>query len=74
MSIELAIQDAVKLDATRCFDCGRWWAYERFTVESPRCPVCAGRAIDVMTKLGAQQDRTIAALRGALTRRKRSGA
>lgn len=32
----------VRFKVTRCYKCGRWWAYEMFNAGEPACPVCAG--------------------------------
>lgn len=68
---ELYTDPRVKLELTRCFECGRWWAYEVFRAEAAECPVCARRQLERMRDAVAERDRSIAALRGSLTKRKR---
>jgi hypothetical protein len=59
----------VNLDTLRCFDCGRWWAKE--TARSGTCPYCAvARGDERYAELTAAH-RTIAALKGALTKARR---
>jgi len=68
--IVVVIEEPVRLTQHRCWECGRWWAYERFSIESPECPVCAGRALQRVNKRIAELERSNASLRGALTRAK----
>jgi len=58
----------LSLEGIRCWECGRWWAKENCPSQ---CPYCAEkRAKDVSAGWEADR-RTIAALRGALTKAKR---
>jgi hypothetical protein len=65
---ELSFETVVQLESRRCWKCGRHWAYEKFVNEHPGCPVCAGnensRLYDRVQKL----ERSLASVRGALTK------
>lgn len=60
----------VRMEKRRCFECGRWWAYETFHADTPECPVCAGKRIGQLVKKIERGERIATALRGALTRTK----
>lgn len=70
---DLTITEPVTLAPRRCFECGRWWAYERFAIDTPHCPVCAERANVEQRKAISELQRTIAGLRGALTKAQKWG-
>lgn len=57
------------LNGNRCVTCGRWWAVEQYV--SGTCPKCAARRIAAADDEVAVAHRTIAALRGALTKANR---
>jgi len=62
----------IELHERRCYECGQWWASER--ANTATCPVCAQRRIDRAVEAQAKLERSVAALKGALTRsRKREG-
>jgi hypothetical protein len=67
---DVTIAEPVQLAPRRCFECGRWWAYERFASGAPECPVCTGRANDRLRSRVSELERSAASLRGALTRAK----
>lgn len=61
---------SVAIDTSRCCDCGRHWAVEAGW--SGVCPVCARRKGDTRYAELEVARKTIAALRGALTKAKRA--
>jgi hypothetical protein len=65
------VKPTIPLKATRCCECGRWSAREDCIPWE--CPTCLQRKINALIARTVAQDRTIAALRGALTRRRRRG-
>jgi ribosomal protein L37AE/L43A len=67
---ELSTVETVKLEARRCWGCGRWWAYERFGDSSAECPVCERRALNRAYTRVTELERSNASLRGALTKAK----
>ena len=60
--------EKVTLQRRRCWECGRFWAYETFREGDPQCPVCAGRAIKRLQATVDKLQRGVNALRGALAR------
>jgi DNA-directed RNA polymerase subunit RPC12/RpoP len=60
----------ISMIENRCYECGRYWAYDSYGSDNPRCPVCAGRQIDRLFKRQEELTRTINALKGALTKAK----
>jgi hypothetical protein len=66
--VTFAHTPTVNLETTRCYSCGRWWAKENMP---GRCPYCADGADDERYAELETARRTIAALRGALTKAKR---
>ena len=70
MTEQLFTDQRVRLDVRRCYECGRWWAYESYGPGSAECPVCARRTLDRLINDQEKLNRTINALRGALTRAK----
>lgn len=57
-----------ELEVHRCWTCGNYWACEERGGGEARCPSCAGeRILEIGNELAAR-DRTIAALKGALTK------
>lgn len=73
MTTPLTITEPVELTQHRCYQCGRWWAYERFAASMPDCPVCSQRVIDRQRTSIEERDRTIVGLRGALTKARKRG-
>lgn len=53
----------------RCYDCGRWWAYEWFEAGEPECPVCAGKLVARLRETIAKIERAVAALKGVVSRK-----
>jgi hypothetical protein len=66
----LRLDESVELATRRCYECGRWWAYERFAMETPECPVCSGRSLKRYAARINVLERGNASLRGALTKAK----
>jgi len=62
------IQRNIELDERRCYDCGRFCATERGI--SYTCPYCADRRADERIENMEAMRRSMAALRGALTKAK----
>ena len=60
----------INLDIHRCYDCGRFWALEQGWPGD--CPNCARRSQNEKLEESDAKDRTIAALRGALTKAKKT--
>lgn len=71
MSETFNVEPTVKLNVSRCCDCGRWSAREDGIPWE--CPTCLQRKINALISRTNEQDRTIAALRGAITRMRRRG-
>ena len=72
MAIEYTINPAVAIDIVRCYDCGRYWGFERGF--RGQCPICADRKIQRIVSEAERNERVVRSLRGALTRtRKRRG-
>lgn len=63
------ITEAVPLEVARCYECGRYYGFERGHSEG--CPKCVGVMWRKSQAALLERDRTIAALRGALTKAKR---
>lgn len=62
-------QPNIELEPTRCFQCGRYWAYEtRFQHHQPSCPFCAANRIEAAEERVAQINRSNISLRGAIKR------
>jgi len=58
----------LKID--RCWECGRWWAVEQFAPGGD-CPCCAKIKYGKLWAEFEKLERTLRALRGALTAAKR---
>jgi len=64
--------EALTLEMRRCHECGRYWAFDSFHSPSrAECPACAGRQITRLYKRIGEMERTIIALKGALTKAKK---
>ena len=64
-------QPHITLLSTRCFECGRYWAYEKNMVTSnPKCPFCADISIAKAYDTVKNYEKTISALRGVISRMK----
>jgi hypothetical protein len=61
----------VQLDITRCYDCGRFWAIEQGYRGD--CPHCAKNKRSERFEALEHAERSIASLRGALTKAKKRG-
>lgn len=73
-NIVFTAQPQITLDARRCWDCGRLWAFERGFQRANylHCPNCAGERIEAAKQSEARANRRANALSGALTRLKRA--
>ena len=60
---------SIVLRESRCWKCGRFWAYETFAHERAECPVCAGKLIADLRSDKDKLARAVSALRGVLKRR-----
>lgn len=56
----------IELETKRCPTCGRWYAYEKY--RSSDCPMCTVLLLRERDQAIVNRDRTIAALKGALTK------
>lgn len=59
-----------QFDDQRCWDCHRWWFKERH--QDASCPYCAHDSRAKRNEENARLERSVAALRGAITKLKRS--
>jgi predicted nucleic acid-binding Zn-ribbon protein len=59
----------ITVDEHRCYTCGRYWLVDR-TASITACPVCAGETTKKLREELAASERTINALRGAITKLK----
>lgn len=66
--LAVIIQRNIELEEGRCYTCGRFYATERGV--SAQCPYCAESRSDVHAAAMEAARRSIAALRGALTKAK----
>ena len=67
-SVNVTIQPLISLTIDRCWTCGRYVGVEN---RNWRCPYCAASKADEAENLRLSMQRTISALRGALTKAKR---
>jgi hypothetical protein len=65
------IQETISLKVRRCYECGNYWAVEGRVCGAPRCPICAGVAVDGANQRADKAERSARSLRGALTRARR---
>ena len=68
--IDLRIAPELKLTARRCYDCGRWYAFEERGVYVP-CGTCGQKALGKAGLELQSMTRSNSALKGALTKAKR---
>jgi predicted Zn-ribbon and HTH transcriptional regulator len=62
-------QKSIRLAEHRCYNCGRWYAFES---RGPhRCPSCAGDRIAELEAEAMKNERAMASLRGAITKAKK---
>ena len=66
VSTDLSFGITMVLEHRRCSGCGRWWAIERGF--SGLCPICSYEKIESIRADLARAERTINALKGAVTR------
>jgi anaerobic ribonucleoside-triphosphate reductase len=67
MSTDLTLNETITLRVSRCLDCGRYYGYEPFAGYS-RCPTCGEKSRQKLAADITERERTISALRGALTK------
>lgn len=65
---DLRIVRDIEMRIRRCWTCGTFWSSERDR-DSDLCPRCAGRAMRELGERILKLERTVAGLRGALSRR-----
>lgn len=64
----MTMQVQIEIKWARCFQCNRWHAYELTGCGERACGYCASERADSLSDMVQRQDKTIAALRGAITR------
>jgi DNA-directed RNA polymerase subunit RPC12/RpoP len=57
----------VELTEHRCYECGRWWAFES-AIGNVNCPACSERLIASANERASQAERSMRGLRGAVTK------
>lgn len=67
MSITLTEQ--IGIEVRRCYTCGRWYGYEQG--QQGGCNMCTNKFWRNAQTAVTERDRTISALKGALTKAKR---
>jgi len=68
---DLIHEAKIALTLSRCWDCGRYWAREHaFCHNEGTCPFCAKAAIERAVESETKALRSVASLRGALTKAK----
>jgi hypothetical protein len=70
---DLELKPVIPLETRRCYDCGRWYAFEQGWAHCCNCPYCANRDVARARAERAELERSNRSLRGALTRRRRRG-
>lgn len=65
---DLKLQLDLTLETSRCYDCGRWYAFERGFTNDIECPYCAKREVRKARDQRDAHERVARSLRGALTR------
>ncbi len=70
MTDQIVHESKLTLTIKRCWDCGRFWACEAYSVGG-ECPSCAQAKRDALVTEIKNLELTVRALRGALTTAKR---
>ncbi len=66
----MKLNEEIDLVKRRCFDCGRFWALERFVAGDVTCPLCGGEKIRRAQAEVDRLERSNRSLRAARTRSK----